>query len=85
MFLRTPPVASLKMENIEGIRIPSDHILGHYFSSYFYLICEVCDEQHDHTHQLGEIFVFTEECEMYYLMYRKVEVGLNVIHNIDKK
>ena len=74
------------MDNIEVNCLHLGHIIENYFSSYFSLLREVCDDQHDHTHKLGERYIFfTEEYEIYYIIYWKVEVRLNAIHNIDKK
>ena len=72
LFLCTLQGTSHTMNNIQGICLPLDHIPDQYFSSYISLLHEVCDEQHNHTHQLGDIFCFlTEEYEMYYMIYRK--------------
>ena len=68
----TLPGDSYTMDNTEGISLPLDHMLEQYLSSYFFILSEVRDDQHDHTHQLGEIFwFFTEEYEMYFIIYRK--------------
>ena len=84
VFLCILPGASRTMDNIEVIFLFLYHMPEQYLSSYFYILREVCDDQHDHTHQLGDNF-FTIEYEMYYIIFGKVEVRLNAIHNIDKK
>ena len=78
-------VDSLTMDNIEVIRLPLDNIPDQYFSSYSSILHEVCDEQHDHTHQLGHFFVFYQRIRNLLYNIEKFEARLNVIHNIDKK
>ena len=61
VFLFTLLGDSRTMEDIEGISFPLDHILEQYLSSCFSLICEVYDDQYDHTHQLRDTFYLFNE------------------------
>ena len=54
VFLCTIPGVSRTMENIEGISLSLDNTPEQYLSSYFSLLHELCDDQHDYTHQLVE-------------------------------
>ena len=50
--------ASRTMDNVEVICLSLDHIPEQYLSLYFSPLRGVCDDQHDHTHQVGETFIF---------------------------
>ena len=76
LFLCTLPGASRTMDNTEVIISPLDNIPNQYFSSYFSLLHEVCDDQYDHTHQLEETFFFTEKYEIYYIIYENLRSDL---------